>query len=369
LGRTALQNLKFINRSDKRTRMKNILIILIVLTGNIQNLIAQNVKDFYYVEPETKNLPVFIRGNLDQKKILLFVQGGDADNGIDFGRSDYPGWKNTLEKRVAIAYFDQRGLNRSVKKIDTTKINASQVLKDIITIAKSLKEKYNAEIYLFGHSNGGRQVLECFANFPDKTSFINAGIVFNTPITTDFSPERYTHYRPLYLKNLAQEFIAKGENTTYWQEAYNWILETDSISTPESSEQWNVYVDNAYPSTKRKIGLGMVLKTIFTRPYNPIKYLNNKDNQFVGDKLWFAQKALWDANQQTTLWEQLPKIEHPVLLMTGRYDAVATSEEQEKAHQLLQNSELVLIQNCTHESFLDQPEKFSNAVSNYINIK
>ena len=141
--------------------MKNILsfsILPIILLCS-QSAFCQKVNYFYYVEPETKNLPVFVRGNLGQNKILLYVQGGDAENGIDFGRSDYPRWKNTLEKEVTIAYFDQRGLNRSVKKIDTAKINATQILKDIITIAKSIKEKYHANIYLFGHSNGGRQVL------------------------------------------------------------------------------------------------------------------------------------------------------------------------------------------------------------------
>ena len=349
--------------------MKNILsfsILPIILLCS-QSAFCQKVKYFYYVEPETKNLPVFVRGNLGQNKILLYVQGGDAENGIDFGRSDYPRWKNTLEKEVTIAYFDQRGLNRSVKKIDTAKINATQILKDIITIAKSLKEKYNANIYLFGHSNGGRQVLECLAKFPKETAFIKAGIAFNTPITTDFSSERYHHYRPLYLKNLAQEFIAKGENKAYWQEAYAWMVQTDSVSSPEASKQWNAYVDSAYPISKRKIGLGMVFKTIFAKPYNPIKYLNNKDNQFVGDRIWYAQKALWDVNQQTTIWELLPNIQQPVLLMTGRYDAVATVEEQYKAHQLLQYSELVVLPKCTHESFLDQPKLFKEAILNYLN--
>lgn len=343
----------------------NLFIILSLVFIN-SGAFCQQVKDFYYVEPETKNLPVFIRGNLGQNKILLYVQGGDADNGVDFGRSDYPRWKNTLEEEVAIAYFDQRGLNRDVKKIDTAKINATQVLNDIITIAKFLKKKYDVDIYLFGHSNGGRKVLECLAYFPEKTSFINAGIAFNTPITTDFSPKRYNHYRPLYLKNLAQEFIAKGKNSGYWKEAYEWMVQTGSLSTREASKQWNAYVDSAYPSSKRKIGLGMVFKTIFARPYNPIKYLNNKDNQFIGDRLWYAQKDLWDTKQQTTMSELLPNIQQPVLLMTGRYDAIATPEEQEDAHKLIKNSELVIISDCTHESFLDQPKLFKEALLNYL---
>lgn len=343
--------------------MKNLLILILLFTGQLSP--AQQIKDFFYLEPESKNLPVFIRGSLESNKILLYVQGGGAENGIDFGRSDYPIWQNTLEKEVAIAYFDQRGLNRNVKKIDTSKINAAQVLKDIISIAKSLKEKYQADIYLFGHSMGGVDVLRCLASFPKETAFIKSGIVFNTPITSDFSPERYNYYRPLYLKNLAEEFINKGKDANYWQEAYDWMSKTDSIASIEASRKWNAYVDHAYAPIKRKISLGMLLKTIFARPYNPIKYLNHNDNKFVADKLWYADKAHWDMGKQNTMWEILPDIEHPVLILSGRYDAIAVPEEQKEAQQLIKHSELVIIPDCGHESFLDQPQLFNNAVISF----
>ncbi|QYJ68487.1 alpha/beta hydrolase [Flavobacterium litorale] len=320
---------------------------------------AQNVKDFFYAEPETKNLPVFVRGNLEAKKILLFIQGGGAERGIDFGRSDYPFWKNTLEKEVAIAYFDQRGLNRSLKKIDTLKINPTQVTKDIITIAKTLHKKYNAAIYLFGHSNGGQDVLDCLAKFPDETSFIKAGIAFNPPITTDFSPERYKYYRPLYLKNLAQEFIAQKKDTVYWKQALEWITEKDSLYDRETIMQWKKYTNNAYKSVERKISVGMALKVIFSRPYNPIKYLNNKPSKYISNKLW-------EFNKNLNRWAYLPNIKHRLLLITGRYDNIAVPEELEEAHKLIPNSELIIIPNSKHWTLLDQPQQFNNAVLNFL---
>lgn len=345
--------------------LEAILITLIVCASGILHA-QQKVKDFYYVEPETKNLPVFVRGHLESKKILLFVQGGGAENGIDFGRADYPKWRKTLEKQVAIAYFDQRGLNRNTKKIDTSKINDTQVLKDIIAIAESLREKYHAEIHLFGHSTGGVEVLKSFAAFPEKTLFIKSGIVFNAPVTSDFSPERYIRYRPLYLKNLAREFISQGKDTAYWEKARKWIVKTGSIATIEDSKQWNAYVDSAFQPVKRKIGLGMILKTIFARPYNPIGYLNNRDNKFVSDKLWNAEKERWNTGKQTVMWDVLPKIKHPVLLLTGRFDAVAVPEEQMDAHKLIENSQLVIIPDCTHESYIVQPERFNETILNYL---
>ena len=335
---------------------------LVVCVGTLltaMSVTAQTVKDFFYADPETKNLPVFIRGNLSSQKIILFVQGGPAHNGIDFGRSDYPKWKKTLETGVAIAYFDQRGLNKAVKKIDTSFINPTQVSLDIISIANTLKEKYRADIYLLGHSAGGQDVLDCLAAFPKETQFIKGAMVLNAPVTTDFSRMRYTHYRPLYLKNLAKEFITKEKDIAYWRQALDWMTQTDSIYNAETSRQWNTYVDNAYTPTKRKISIGMVLKVIFSRPYNPVSYLNTKDNRRVADKLW-------EADQNLDRFKTITRIQHPVLLLTGRFDNIAVPEELEEAQHLIPKATLTVLPNCGHESFLDQPEACNQAILTFL---
>ncbi len=129
---------------------------------------AQQIEQFYYLEPETKNLPVYIRGKLKPKTVLLYIQGGIAQNGINFGRSDYPNWKNSQEEKVAIAYYDERGLNRRINHIDTSKINESQVLEDILCIAQNLKDKYQAEVYLLGHSLGEQKAFRSIAPYPPQ---------------------------------------------------------------------------------------------------------------------------------------------------------------------------------------------------------
>ena len=100
----------------------------------------------------------------------------------------------------------------------TAQINYKQYSKDLLEISKRLKEKYQATIYVMGHSYGGGFVYHCLSEFSDSPSPIEGGIILNTPITTDYSPERYNYYRPLYLKNLAQEFISKDLDTKKWQE-------------------------------------------------------------------------------------------------------------------------------------------------------
>jgi pimeloyl-ACP methyl ester carboxylesterase len=332
-------------------------VTLILSCSNISK--AQTVKDFFYIENNNKELPVFVRGNLDNKIILLFVQGGPGETAIDFGRSDYPRWQNTLEKKVAIAYYDQRGLNQKVNRIDTTLINYKQYSKDIFEISKQLKEKYQAKIYLMGHSYGGGFVYHCLSEFNNTTIQIEGGIVLNTPITTDYSSERYNYYRPLYLKNLALEFIDKDIDTQKWKEAYDWIEKIDAIHAPEDSKKWNSYVDSAFESTKRKTSAKMASRVLFSKPYNPIKYLNNKDNKLVSDLIWHDQKNI-------NFFECLPKINHPVLIITGRFDDLAGPEEMQKAGELLKNLKVIILPNAGHESYLDQPKLFNKAILQFV---
>jgi len=341
------------------SKTTTIILLLMLLSGVLP---AQKIKDFFYIEKESKELPVFVRGNLKNDKLLLFIQGGDAEKGIDFGRSNYPGWKNTLESDVAIAYFDQRGLNKRVNKIDTTKINPDQVCKDILLIAQTLKNKYQTEIYLIGHSSGGASMLSCLSNYSEEFSFIKGAIALNTPITNDFSRERYNYYRPLYLKNLASEFVANEVNTEYWQEAYEWMDKTDSIHKSDISKKWNEYVDSAFEAKKKKVSLKMIFKVIFSKPYNPINYLNRKDEKFVSERLWSYGRGM-------DRWKELPQIDIPILLVTGRFDSIATVEEQEDVNDLIPNSDLVILPSSSHESFLDQPDSLNNVLLKYINVR
>lgn len=334
-----------------------IALLLIFCSYNLSK--AQIVKEFFYLNKEHKELPVFVRGNLDNRTILLFVQGGPGETAIDFGRSDYPRWQNSLEKKVAIAYYDQRGLNQKVNKIDSTLISYKQYSKDLITISKRLKDKYQARIYLMGHSYGGGFVYHCLSEFNDTKNPIEGGIILNTPITTDYSKERYNYYRPLYLKNVAKEFINKGVNIEKWQEAYDWMVEVNSIETPENSKKWNNYVDTAFESEERKITLKMGLKVVFSKPYNPFKYLNNEDNNLVSDYIWTDQKHI-------NFFDLLPKINHPILIISGRFDAIAGPEEMQKAATLVKSSKAIILPNAGHESFLDQPILFNEAILQFV---
>ncbi len=332
------------------------LLILFVLSSS--TTFSQS-KEYIKFEYDGYTFPILVRGNIESGKMLVFLQGGPGETSIDFARSDYPRWKKTLETEVAIAYYDQRGHNQSVKKIDTNKISYDQYSLDAIAISKMLKEKYDVEIYLLGHSAGGYMVLHALQYFSNESGFFDGAIAINTPITSDHSPERYQYYRPLYLKNLANEKIASNDNIDFWQQELDWISSIDSITTREGAIRWNRTVEQAFTPSKRRLTPGMAMKVIFSRPYNPIKYLNRKDNELIDDLLWEDRKDF-------PSFENLSSINENLLLITGRYDDVAPPEEMKQAHQLIENSQLIILPDAGHESFIDQPELFNKAIFKFI---
>lgn len=340
--------------------MRYILFTILILLVSLHSILAQQrIKEFINIQFDDYDFPVLVRGNIESGKMLIFVQGGPGETAIDFARSDYPKWKNCLEKEVAIAYYDQRGLNGKVSQIDSSKITYQQFGLDALAIADYLKNKYGSDVYLFGHSAGGKMIVKALTNYPEQSKILSGAILASTPFTSDYSEARYNHFRPKYLKLIAADNIKKGVETEYWQSAYDWMSNQKAIEDLESSNKWNEYVDHAFEPTKRKISLLMVSKVIFSKPYNPIKYLKRKDNDRIGDLLWQNEKNV-------NYFDDLDQIALPILLMTGYYDNIAPFNELDSAHQLIRKSEFKVIENAGHEPFLDNPKDFNQALLAFI---
>ncbi len=339
--------------------MRYILFIVLSLTVSLNSISAQQIKEYLNIQFDDYDFPVLVRGNMESGKLLIFVQGGPGETAIDFARSDYPKWKNSLEKELAIAYYDQRGLNGKVSQIDSSKITYQQFGLDALAIADYLKNEYKVDVYLFGHSAGGKMIIKALSGYPDQSKILSGAILASTPFTSDYSEARYNHFRPEYLKLIAADNVKKGVETEYWQNAYDWMSNQKVIDDLESSNKWNAYVDQAFEASKSKISLSMVAKVIFSKPYNPVKYLKRKDNDMVGDLLWKDEKNM-------NYFDDLDQIALPILLMTGYYDNIAPFNELDSADQLIGKSKFVVIENAGHEPFLDNPSEFNQSILNFV---
>lgn len=339
------------------------MLLTLLLITIVVGLDAQKINDFFWMEKKPKELPVSVRGNLDSKRIILFIQGGFGEHGLDFAAVDYWGLKKHLEPELAIAYYDQRGLHTSKRKLKREDISYAKYSDDILDIAEELKERYQADIWLMGHSYGGVLALH-FLSSTTQPDLFKGAILVSTPYTADNDPERYTHFRPTYLRKLAQEMINIDEEPEYWGNALNWINEIDSIYTIEHIKKWNAYVDYAKDSAvkDKKLRFKDYITAITSRPYAPFGYeiWYQKNNDQISD--W-----LWEDGQKIDIKRKLASINQPVLLLSGRFDSIAPPIEQDTLQHKIPFAEKVTIPNAAHSHpSIDNPTVFFPAVLDFM---
>ena len=72
--------------------------------------------------------------------------------------------------------------------------------------------------------------------------------------------------------------------------------------------------------------------------------------------------AVRDMAQSTMLL----KIKTPTLVLAGRYDPACTVEQSIVLHRLIENSQMVIIEDAAHLSNIEQPDRFNQAVRDFI---
>ena len=324
--------------------------------------ISTNTDELLHIKNGDYLIPVLVRGNTASKKIILFVQGGPGSNTLDFAEIDYPGWKNTLEKEYAIAYYDQRGTGNRQGNFSLDQISMDSYIDDLHKIATFLHSAYDAEIIMMGHSFGGQLMYRyMLAHITDGIP--NKYISVDGTATNDKDPLRW-EFRREFLYNTANLEISNGKNVNEWNEVLTWLSVRPTIETNEDKDQWNDYVEQLvyeyYP--EKSLSARNYLNVLFSSPYNPLPaYLNGK----VADEV--TSKLFEDINT-FNLTGKLSGINQNILLITGRYDDVCPPEEMNYVLDQISSpsKQFEIIEDAGHESFNHQPEAFTNLILNYI---
>jgi pimeloyl-ACP methyl ester carboxylesterase len=64
--------------------------------------------------------------------------------------------------------------------------------------------------------------------------------------------------------------------------------------------------------------------------------------------------------------DRLTEIPQPVLLLAGRYDRVCSLEAHEVMARTIPNAELVVFEESAHMTFVEEPEKYVDAVDAFL---
>lgn len=325
-------------------------------------LISPSTDELFHLKNEEYLIPIRVRGNTTSGKIILFVQGGPGSNTLDFAEIDYPGWKKTLEKEYAIAYYDQRGTGNRQGNFKLEQISVKTYVDDLHQIASFLSTAYNAEIIMMGHSFGGQLTYRYMLAHPTD-GIPNKYISVNGSGTSDGDTLRW-EFRREFLQNTAALEISKDKNVEEWEGVLSWLSTRPKIETVADKIQWNHYIDQLVYKyySEKSLSFKNYFNVLFSSPYNPITAFLNDGS--IDDIRW---KLIMDM-ASFNLTDKLSGIDQDILLITGRYDDVCPPEEMNYVFNNITSSskKIEIIENAGHESFNHQPEEFMNLIINYI---
>lgn len=292
------------------------------------------------------DMPIWVRGNLKASKILLYLHGGPGE--CSFCMREF---FTTIEKEMAVVYWDQRMAGSASGNADPKTLTYEQFAEDLQMVVKLLKAQYpDTDIYLLGHSFGVEMAWQ-FLTTGDNQDLVKAFIALDgTYATYDWLLQvREWVIREARLKGdgeaeefmLQQSVTRENMHNIQWGEWY--------------SRMFRVGANPVWPSDDK----GYVFKLWFKMPHSKFSQIANTsqyDNYYANEIFKFDRSAL------------LKNVKIPVALFWGAKDGIIPIEVGYKTKELLTTSvTFVRFENSWHSAFHTENEKFSQALLDFVN--
>lgn len=324
----------------------------------------EKVDEFYHVEVNGAQIPVLLKGNVSNNKIILFLNGGPGLTGIDVGLTNLAHWEENLESEYAVAYFDQRGTGNTLAPIDTSTITLKQFSDDVYAIVKVIKHHHpNAKVYLMAHSFGGLSAADYLIR-DEYRAEIRGWICVSGYLVPKLS--KNWEYRRNWLHYIAELEIDKGNDIAKWEECLRWLEQTPVIDTDDEKSRWREYVGNheegVVKDADRDISTGRVLDVVFSSNYNLFPTYMSK-NQLV------VLSTIQRHYRNDNYLEKIGNIDVPTLFVWGNYDDLVPFQIGQDAHSAIEHhgkSTFTLMDEAGHEPFLNDRVGFAQTVKDWM---
>lgn len=322
-----------------------------------QNL--EKVNETIYVRHQGADMPVYMRGNVSSKVIMLVVHGGPGGNGLEYRTGP---WTIELESNYGVAYWDQRGQGMSQGQYDRSRVTVAQMAADMDAVIQVLKHKYgnDVSIFAFGHSWGGTLTAK-FMTTGNLQHSVKGWIESNGAHDL---PKNDIESVKLFRK-VANEQITLGNSADKWQGIKTWAdgIDTNAITNAISGEinskafeveEWLMAdgILNAR-ATGGNSGAGI---------FSPINPLSSQLNGSL------TNLALSNELLTTTLTSQLNKVTIPVLVLTGKYDFVVAPALSDDTFNLVSSTskKLVVFEKSGHSPMSHEPVKYTSELIQFM---
>ncbi len=250
-----------------------------------------------------------------------------------------------LMRTNRLIFIDERGSGKSSKCEDVSQYTVANMVEDIETVRQALGL---GKISLLGHSFGGPLVEAYAFKYQQHLSHLILASTFAS-----------TRELNAALSKMKSEMPAKDRERL------------DALEAAGLFGKGEAWEHGRYPDEYAKLAWGV--------GYFPYIYKKHPDPNYDPvsgntDMAWDVYREMWgshgefivDGNlTEVEYVEKLSQIKVPTLIIVGDHDE-SDPKMSEEMHGKIAGSKLVILPESGHMTFVDQPEKFLNAVSGFV---
>jgi proline iminopeptidase len=256
---------------------------------------------------------------------ILIINGGPGMNSNGFVNLAI-----RLSKNHQTIIYDQRGTGKSTLiKTDSSTITMKLMIEDLEILRKHLKIK---KWIILGHSFGGMLA---------------------------------SYYASFYPNNIESIILSSSGGIDLGLLSGNGIGITSKLSQIESDSvnYWTTKINEGDTSYHARLRRGTSLAPAYVYDRKNISIIAQRltqGNTLVNTLVWQdMQKIKFDCSSKLTTFDK------PVLIIQGKQDIIEEKIAL-KAHAVLKNSKIVLLDNCVHYGWLDRPDEYFAQIEKFI---
>ena len=270
---------------------------------------------------------------------LMIVHGGPGASHDYFLPYFLP-----LMRTNRLVFIDERGSGRSSKISDTKQYTVASMVDDIDAVRQALNL---GKMSLLGHSFGGVLVQAYAFRYPQNLTHLILGSTFSSTVELN-------------------QALAKMKNEMTPQD----LARVNALEAAGLFGKGEAWEHGRYPEEYAKLAWG--------KGYFPYVYKNNPDPNYYpvasNNTAWDVYREMWgsegefvvDGNlKEVEYVERLSQIEVPTLIIVGDHDE-SDPKMSKEMHAKIAGSQLVILPNSGHMTFVDQPRMFLDAVLEFL---
>ncbi len=254
---------------------------------------------------------------------LIVLHGGP---GLDHTEM-YP-WLNALSEQFYLIYVDERGQGRS-ERVDPATLSLSRFAEDVTKLAAALELPRYA---LLGHSFGAMITLTHAVEQGDASHYVISGGTASFTKTGKEVQDNLASFEPVALREMVTEY---------------WAMEPNVKTQEDCVRLMQMQMPFHFATTESDA---------------------YKQYMAMEDRCIYAPEVLayFSANEYSIeLEDQLGSITKPALVITGEADRTCTPRASRDMHAGIPGSELVILPEAGHMTYIEQPALYFAAVRDF----